>query len=100
MTSAISNTTTVNAGVTVDGSRAAVGGTSLVVDGKQINSFMAGANNVDPKTMGFGMTFMHEILHTAVGISKSDPSGDLGSDSYPSKSDERFPGRRFKVGHE
>lgn len=32
----------------------------------QINSFINGANNVDNRTMGWGMTFMHEILHSNV----------------------------------
>ena len=39
----------------------------LNINPTQINKMMSGAQNVDPKTMGMGMTFMHETLHSTVG---------------------------------
>ena len=39
----------------------------------QIDQFVQGASpSVDSRTMGYGMTFMHEILHSNVGMVKSD----------------------------
>lgn len=75
MMSAINNTTTVTAMVSPGRSAAPLGGTVFGINTTQINAFMAGANNVDPKTLGYGMTLMHEILHTAVGLSQPDAKG-------------------------
>ena len=38
----------------------------------QIQSFVDGSNNVDNRTLGIGMTFIHESLHTIVGGELSD----------------------------
>ncbi len=39
---------------------------------KQIQQFIDGATNVDSKTLGFGMTFLHESFHTEMGGNLSD----------------------------
>lgn len=49
------------------GSSAPVNGGLINLDPKQISSFVNGSVNVDSKTMGWGMTFMHESLHSALG---------------------------------
>lgn len=39
----------------------------------QITEQIAGASGVNPATLGWGMTFMHEVLHSNVGGGLSDP---------------------------
>jgi hypothetical protein len=41
----------------------------------EIEGFISGANNVDSRTMGWGMTFMHELMHTALFNGLKDPQG-------------------------
>jgi hypothetical protein len=45
---------------------------------RQINKFIEGSVGVDNRTMGFGMTFLHELHHTQVGGGLKDTPGDLG----------------------
>lgn len=78
MKDAIGNTVTAYAGITTGRSSAPVGGLSIYVNPNQINSMMNGAQNVDPNTLGYGMTFMHETLHSAVGIGAPDPPRGSG----------------------
>lgn len=79
MTGAISNTTTAFASITPNSrSGAPVGGTAIYINPNQINTMMSGAHNVDPNTIGFGMTFMHETLHSGVGMGVSDPPRGSG----------------------
>ena len=47
-------------------------GNSISLDVTQISSFIAGAANVDCRTLGFGMTFLHESFHTVVGGALKD----------------------------
>ena len=43
---------------------------------RQILSFINGSRNLDSRTLGFGMTFLHESFHTKVGGNlKDDPMG-------------------------
>jgi RHS repeat-associated protein len=53
-------TTTSNSGVRP------TGGSLINLNPNQINSFVSGVNNVNSKTMGWGMTFMHESQHSNV----------------------------------
>ncbi len=45
------------------------------LDNNQINGFINGATGVNNKTMGFGMTFLHELDHTALGSGNDDSKG-------------------------
>jgi hypothetical protein len=72
MTSAIGNTTTAYARISSSNSSAPNGGQLINLNVNQINSFINGANNVDNRTLGWGMTFMHETLHSYVGGGLSD----------------------------
>ena len=38
-----------------------------------------GAVGVDGNTLGFGMTFMHELLHTSIGNGYYDTTADFGT---------------------
>lgn len=88
---AINHKTTVN--VFAQDNRGSLGGgTQVNIDGVQVNRFIngtsAGLNNF---TLGFGMSFLHELQHTDVLGGKSDPTkvtvngqavvpfGDIGS---------------------
>ena len=49
---------------------------SIGINVRQILSFINGSKNVDSRTLGFGMTFLHESFHTnASGNLKDDPMG-------------------------
>lgn len=50
------------------------------LDHGQINNFIKGARNIDPRTMGWGMTFLHEIQHTSLSIYGAKVHGDEVSD--------------------
>ncbi len=50
------------------------GDLQININSTQINRFISGtSSDLDTKTMGFGMTFLHELGHTNVGGSKVDP---------------------------
>lgn len=54
-------------------------GTNLIgLSPTQISQFISGAVGVDSKTMGWGMTFLHELYHTQVGGGLSDYPGNPG----------------------
>jgi len=61
----------------IDQSRVAdgVGGRTIVLKPSDINANVA--ENVDNRTAGWGMTVLHEYLHTAVGGSYSDYPNDV-----------------------
>ena len=52
---------------------------SIRLDVLQILSFINGSNNIDPRTLGFGMTFLHESLHTLVCGHLIDWKGSFGT---------------------
>ena len=57
---ALDHTTTVDVGVSNNGSKA--GGNIMLIDAGQINDFISGtSSDLDNRTLGFGMTFLHEI---------------------------------------
>lgn len=45
---------------------------------KQINKFINGTVGMDNRTLGWGMTFMHELHHTQVGGGLRDTPGNPG----------------------
>ena len=50
------------------------GGLQININSTQINQFISGtSSDLNSKTMGFGMTFLHELGHTDLGGSKVDP---------------------------
>ncbi len=77
MADAIGNNNTSYAQITTGRSNAIVGGNLIKLNPDQINGFINGSNNVDNRTLGWGMTFMHEISHSIVGGGLSDhlPAG-------------------------
>ncbi|AZQ57268.1 hypothetical protein EJ994_00020 [Maribacter sp. MJ134] len=69
--------------VTNDLGETEVGGNNINLDIGQItNQFIGGAREVDNRTMGFGMTFIHESLHSNVadGGANRDFVGDTNVD--------------------
>lgn len=53
--------------VTNDRGENEIGGNNILIDVNQItNQFIGGSKEVDNRTMGFGMMFMHESLHSNV----------------------------------
>ena len=76
ITKSVNSSTTGFARLSVGNSSAPVGGVLINLNAAQINSFINGATNVDSKTLGFGMTFMHEMLHSTFGGGLRDvPAG-------------------------
>lgn len=49
------------------GSKGVFGGDMLFLDPFQINEFINNSIDVNPMTLGYGMTFLHEMGHTAFG---------------------------------
>jgi hypothetical protein len=50
------------------------GGLQINLNSTQINQNITGtSSDLDPRTMGFGMTFLHELGHTDLGGNLSDP---------------------------
>ena len=43
------------------------GGMEIYLSSSQINKFIEGAHGVDNRTLGYGMTFLHESFHTQIG---------------------------------
>lgn len=67
VTSAIGNATIAYAKITTGRSSAPTGGSLINLSPSQIESFISGATNVDSRTLGWGMTLMHESLHSVLG---------------------------------
>ena len=55
------------------------GGTQVGLSSAQINEFIVNANNLDKETMGWGMTLLHELYHTASGGSLKDTNELYGT---------------------
>ena len=45
----------------------------------QIDEFINGAVGVDGRTLGYGMTFLHELLHSPLGGNHKDTTKDFGT---------------------
>ena len=77
LTSAINNTKTLKVGY--HGSKSYSAGDGIVLSDKQINGFISGtSSDLDKRTLGFGMTFLHEVDHSPVGSGHID-SNVLGT---------------------
>ena len=50
---------------------------------KEINETIAGAHNVDSRTNGYGMTFMHELSHTGPGGGLKDTPNEQTTGKAP-----------------
>ncbi len=75
---ALDHTTTVDVGVSTKGSKA--GGNIMLIDAGQINDFISGtSSDLDNRTMGFGMTFLHELNHTSIGGGLKDDKSAFGN---------------------
>ncbi len=67
----IDNVQTINVGIATNkGSKGK--GENIWLDPNQISSFVSGAMNIDNRTMGWGMVFLHESYHTTIGGNYSD----------------------------
>ncbi|MDB9837145.1 hypothetical protein OAC51_09650, partial [Flavobacteriaceae bacterium] len=78
LTAAISNEST-GYGRIDDRSSAPRGGLLIKISPNQIESFMNGARNLNSETLGYGMTFLHEMHHSALGLGVGDDRSRLGS---------------------
>ncbi len=72
LTGAIGHEKTAYTAITTGRTNSPEGGTFIRLNGSQIGDMINGSRNVDSRTMGWGMTFMHEICHSVVGGSMSD----------------------------
>jgi hypothetical protein len=72
MQSSIANERTVYSQITEGRTNSITGGFLMRFNPKQINSMITGTCNVDNRTQGWGMTFMHELSHSFVGGSLDD----------------------------
>ncbi|MBD5317347.1 MAG: RHS repeat-associated core domain-containing protein [Bacteroides sp.] len=62
------------------GERSGTNGNEIVMSHKQITDHIQSAVGVNGNTLGFGMTFLHEVQHTDVfGGYKDDRSSDYGT---------------------
>lgn len=60
------------------GRRSITAGNQIAINASQIDSFINGTpSQLDNRTLGYGMVFMHELRHTTAGGGASDPP--LGS---------------------
>ena len=59
-------------------SQGEINGTSITMGKGTTDAFMSGCTaQLDPNTIGYGMTFLHELAHTSLGFGVGDPgSGD------------------------
>ncbi len=74
ITKAIDNKKTVNVYAT-NRTGSMGGGLQININSTQINQLISGtSSNLDSRTMGFGMTFLHELGHTDLGGAEVDPS--------------------------
>ena len=70
----------VSVGAGADRSGTPHGGNNIFLSPTQINGFIDGtSSNMNDKTMGFGMTFLHEYQHTGPGGSKGDVSSSTNT---------------------
>ncbi|MBD5345154.1 MAG: hypothetical protein HDR90_09290 [Bacteroides sp.] len=59
--------------------RSATNDNSIGLNAQQIDKMIEGAVGVDGNTLGYGMTFMHELFHTEVGGSGKDSTENYGT---------------------
>ena len=57
------------------------GGSQIGLSATQINNFIKNSHNLDSRTLGWGMVFLHELYHTGAGGSLSDVSDNYGTGS-------------------
>ena len=77
LANALDQLTIVDVGVSNKGSKA--GGNTILIDAGQINNFINGTTfDLDDRTLGFGMTFLHEINHTNIGGGLKDDRSSFG----------------------
>lgn len=62
-------------------STAPSGGSQIGLSATQINNFIKNSHNLDSRTLGWGMVFLHELYHTGAGGSLSDVSDNYGTGS-------------------
>ena len=55
------------------------GGLLINIAPNQIDKFINGANNVNKNTLGYGMTFLHEMHHSALGLGVGDDKSKFGA---------------------
>ncbi|RXG11243.1 RHS repeat-associated protein, partial [Leeuwenhoekiella aestuarii] len=55
------------------------GGLLINISPNQINKFINGANNVNSNTLGYGMIFLHEMHHSALGLGVGDDKSKFGA---------------------
>jgi hypothetical protein len=60
-------------------SSAVRGGLLINISPNQINKFINGSNNVNNNTLGYGMTFLHEMHHSALGLGVGDDKSTFGA---------------------
>ena len=60
-------------------SSAVRGGLLINIAPNQINSFINGSNNVNQNTLGYGLTFLHEMHHSALGLGVGDDKSKFGA---------------------
>jgi len=76
MRNAIGHAETVQVSISSSGkSHSELGGLQISLGTNEINRYINGTKNMDKRTLGYGMIFMHEILHTRVGGSLTDTEG-------------------------
>ena len=64
-------------------SRAQIGGLMMSINPAEVQSFINGSVGVNSTTMGWAMTFFHELSHTLVGGGLSDGTKAWGSSPGP-----------------
>jgi hypothetical protein len=80
MMGAVGHADTAHGSIVVDGRSGSRGGGNLLeISPAQVGDFIAGASGVDRRTLGYGMTFMHEIYHTNVGGGLRDAPYSAGN---------------------
>ncbi len=78
-TSAVGKEETANVSIGGNKSGNQPGTLDINISARQVDAFIAGANNVDSRTMGYGMTLLHETMHTSIGGSLTDAgNGGIG----------------------
>ena len=73
--SLISNTKMANVGI---GRRSLALNNDIILAPKQIDRFINGSMGVDSRTLGYGMTFLHESFHTNIGGGLKDNPNATG----------------------
>ncbi|MDO6812238.1 DUF6443 domain-containing protein [Tenacibaculum soleae] len=59
-------------------SKAGRGGSLINIGPKQVEDFINGTKNMNKTSLGFGMTFLHEMQHSAFGLGVGDDKSAFG----------------------